>query len=348
MKATNFVAKYYLQRIIPYIMKALHATLISTLIAAGMSSCSNDKVSSKSPTLGDLTVTPARLYTGQKATVGVSFADYGEHVYFSSSAYFTCLISESGRKTDSIPVFKDQDLRVPTNFSFPVTLPLAPGNYTLTVRTPSVNKSSTSSEGESLLFPSLSKQTTIIVQQADAINANFGDSRETVAGYITVSDTTFEGSTFDPAGKASAKTTSNSFTRQLVYKFNSNKLTEVDDEYTYDFTGIIRDENAKVTISDDDVAAIMNKANELFISNIADELLSGDTYQPESAKATYGTLAADNDASKWKPFLTDLVDNDKPVKSYSFRCRHAKSGSLITVTLTVLNGKMFITNKYTK
>jgi hypothetical protein len=329
-----------------YFLVALAA--ISTLF---LGSCSDDKVSSTSPALGSLTVSPARLYTGQNATVSVSFSDLGSHVYFSSSNYFTSQINENGRKTDSIPVLKDQDLRIPHNFSYTVTLPLNPGTYSLTFRTPSINKSSTASEGESLLFPPLSKQTTITVLQADAINANFGDSRESVAGYITVSDTTFTGSEFDAAGKASAMTTANGFTRQLVYKFKSNKLTEVDDERSYPISGIIRDESGTITgatITDDDVTAIKNNVNFLFTEGITEELLSGDEYDPVTAMAKYGTLADVDDNAKWKTFLSDLVKVDGGVKSYTFKCRHAKSGALITVVLTAKNGIILITNKFTK
>ncbi len=327
-----------------YLLVALAA--ISTLF---LGSCSDDKVSSTPPVLGSLAVNPARLYTGQKATIAVSFSDFGEHVYFSSSHSFTSQIDEKGRKTDSIPVFKDQDLRIPQNFSYSVTLPLDPKIYTLTFRTPSINKSSTSSEGESLLFPPLTKQTKITVLQADAINANFGDSREMVAGYITVNDTTFTGSEFDAAGKASAKTTANGFTRQLVYKFKSNKLTEVDDERSYAISGIIRDESGNITgatITDDDVTAIMNNVNFLFTEGITDERLPGDKYDPETAMAKYGTLADEDDSAKWKTFLTDLVAGT--VKSYTFQCRHLKSEALITVVVTAKDGTILITNKFTE
>lgn len=327
-----------------YLLVALAA--ISTLF---LGSCSDDKVSSTPPVLGSLAVSPARLYTGQKATIAVSFSDFGEHVYFSSSHYFTSQIDEKGRKTDSIPVFKDQDLRIPQNFSYSVTLPLDPGIYTLTFRTPSINKSSTSSEGESLLFPPLTKQTKITVLQADAINANFGDSREIVAGYITVSDTTFTGSEFDAAGKASEKTTANGFTRQLVYKFKSNKLTEVDDEHSYAISGIIRDESGNITgatITDDDVIAIKKQVNFLFTEGITEKLLPGDKYDPETAMAKYGTLADEDDNAKWKTFLTDLVAGT--VKSYTFQCQHLKSEALITVVVTAKDGTILITNKFTE
>lgn len=322
---------------------------IVAIVPLFLGSCSDDKVSSTPPVLGSLTLNPTRLYTGQKATVSVSFSDFGEHVYFSSSHYFTSQINENGRKTDSIPVFNDQDLRIPQNFSYSVVLPLDPGNYILTFRTPSVNKSSTSSEGESLLFPPLSKQVTFAVLQADAINANFGDSRESVAEYITVSDTTFTGSEFDAAGKASAKTTANKFTRQLVYKFKSNKLTEVDDERSYPISGIIRDQSGNITgatITDDDVIAIEHQVNFLFTEGITEELLPGDEYDPTTAMAKYGTLADEDDSAKWKTFLSDLVAGT--VKSYTFKCRHAKSDALITVVLTAKDETILITNKFTK
>lgn len=314
---------------------------ISTLF---LGSCSDDKTSSTSPVLGSIAVSPAHLYTGQKATVAVSFSDLGSHVYFSSSDCFTSQINEKGRNTDSIPVFKDKDLRIPQNFSYSVTLPLSPGIYSLTFRTPSVNKSATSSEGESILFPPLTKQTSITVLQADAINANFGDTREMVTEYINVNDTTFTGSEFDAAGKASAKTTANGFTRQIVYKFKSNKLTEVDDERSYSISGIIRDESGIITgatITDDDVIAIKNN-----VKGITEERLPGDKYDHETAMAKYGTLADEDDNAKWKTFLTDLVAGT--VKSYTFQCRHVKSEALITVVLTAKNGTILITNKFTK
>ena len=319
---------------------------ISTLF---LGSCSDDKTSSTPPLLGSIAVSPAHLYTGQKATVAVSFSDLGSHVYFSSSDCFTSQINEKGRNTDSIPVFKDKDLRIPQNFSYSVTLPLSPGIYSLTFRTPSVNKSATSSEGESILFPPLTKQTSITVLQADAINANFGDTREMVTEYINVNDTTFTGSEFDAAGKASAKTTANGFTRQIVYKFKSNKLTEVDDERSYSISGIIRDESGIITgatITDDDVIAIKNNVNFLFTERITEELLPGDKYDPETAMAKYGILADEDDNAKWKTFLTDLVAGT--VKSYTFQCHHAKSDALITVVLTAKDGIILITNKFTK
>ncbi len=319
---------------------------ISTL---SLGSCSDDKTSSTPPVLGSIAVSPAHLYTGQKATVAVSFSDLGSHVYFSSSDCFTSQINEKGRNTDSIPVFKDKDLRIPQNFSYSVTLPLSPGIYSLTFRTPSVNKSATSSEGESILFPPLTKQISITVLQADAINANFGDTREMVTEYINVNDTTFTGSEFDAAGKASAKTTANGFTRQIVYKFKSNKLTEVDDERSYSISGIIRDESGIITgatITDDDVIAIKNNVNFLFTEGITEERLPGDKYDPETAMAKYGTLADEDDNAKWKTFLTDLVAGT--VKSYTFQCHHAKSDALITVVLTAKNGTILITNKFTK
>ena len=82
---------------------------ISTLF---LGSCSDDKTSSTPPVLGSIAVSPAHLYTGQKATVAVSFSDLGSHVYFSSSDCFTSQINEKGRNTDSIPVFKA--LAIPT------------------------------------------------------------------------------------------------------------------------------------------------------------------------------------------------------------------------------------------
>lgn len=314
-----------------------------------LSSCSDEKVSSTPPVLGSIIVGPAQLYTGQKATVAVSFSDFGSYVYFSSSHYFTSQINENGRKTDSIPVFKDRDLRKPQDFSYSVTLPLNPGFYTLTFRTPSINKASTSSEGESILYPPLTKQTTITVLQADAINANFDDSRELVTEYINVSDTTFTDSEFDAAGKASAKTTANGFTRQVIYKFKSNKLTEVDDERSYSISGIKRDESGiitDVTVTDDDVTAIEHQVNFLFTEGITEELLPGDEYDPTTAMAKYGTLADEDDHAKWKTFLSDLVAGT--VKSYTFQCRHAKSNALITVVVTAKDGTILITNKFTK
>ena len=320
-------------------------------IAALMSSCSDGKVTSTSPALGDLTLSPSQLYTGQKATVSVTFSDFGSHVYFSSAAYFLCQINENGRNTDSIPVFWDQDLRVPQNFSFPITLPSTAGTYTLTFRTPTIYKSSTSSEGETLIFPQLTKQKTITVVPAKAINANFGDSRETVAGYITVGDTVFSNAgAFDAAGKASKKTAgTDGFVRQTVYKFQGNKLTEVDDELSYAFTGVVRDENGNVTdvtVNDDDALKIQKKANELFILNMTDEMLSGDAYDPAAAKETYGILADNNDADKWKTFLSDLITGT--VRSYTFKCRHNKTNTLITTIITADADEILIIFKYTE
>lgn len=320
-------------------------------IAALMSSCSDDKVTSTSPALGDLTLSPSQLYTGQKATVSVTFSDFGSHVYFSSAAYFLCQINENGRNTDSIPVFLDQDLRVPQNFSFPITLPSTAGTYTLTFRTPTIYKSSTNGEGDALIFSQLTKQKTINVIPAKAINANFSDSREAVVAYITVSDTTFSApGAFDAAGKASKKSTSaDGFVSQIVYKFKENKLAEVDDEISYAITGIQRDENGNttdVTVNDDDVSKIQKKANELFSLNLTDELLSGDTYDPATAKDTYGTLADNNDTAKWKTFLSDLIKGT--TKSYTFKCRHNKTNTMITTVLTANANKILITFKYTE
>lgn len=327
--------------------------LIAALTVLLFTNCSDDKTSSVSPELGSLSVSPSKLYTGQKATVSVTFSSLGEHVYFASSASFTCTVSNGNgySKTDTIPVFKTEDLRIPHDFSFQIILPPTAGTYQVTFRTPSINKSSTSEEGESLYFPPLTKQTTIRVNQADAINANFGDTREMVATYLNVNDSTITDAGFDPAAKASATTlTADGFAHQMLYKFNSNRLKQVDDIYSYDIKDILTyDENGNVTgvkeMTDEFANKIKNQVNSVFTLGIVEEYLS-DAYDPTSAKDKYGTLADEDSTSKWKTFLTDLIKGE--VKSYSFRCPEKGNSTYITVVITFKNDKIVITNQYTK
>ena len=325
--------------------------LFAALTALLFTNCSDSDFTSVSPELGSLTISPSNHYTGQKATVAVTFSSVGEHVYFASSASFTCTVSGNGyTKTDTIPVLKTEDLRIPHDFSFQIILPPSGGTYQVTFRTPSINKSSTSSEGEALYFPPLTKQTTIRVNQADAINANFGDTREMVATYLDVNDSTITDAGFDPAAKASATTlTSDGFTHQMLYKFSSNHLKQVDDIYSYDIKDIlIYDDNGNVTgaeITDEFANKVQKQANSVFTLEIVEEYLS-DAYDPSSAKDSYGTLADEDSTSKWKSFLTALIKSE--VKSYSFRCPEKGNNTYITVVITFKNDKIYITNQYTE
>lgn len=319
---------------------------IMTLLA----SCSEKDVVSVSPSLSDIKVTPATLYTGQKATVSVTYSDFGEHVYFSSGASYTCIISGNNYNSkDSIPVFKEEDLRIPIDFSFQTILPPSAGTYTLTFRTPTINKSAGGKEGESIFFQALSKQTTITVTAADAINANFGDSRETVAGYINVSDTIFGNTDFDAAGKASAISVSEGFAQQQLYKFKNNALTEVDDEYAYAPTGSIKDDNGNVTainFSEKDITNIQRKVQSLFFLENTWSLIEGNIYDPETAKDEYKNIA-DNDTPKtWGKFLNDLTDGK--IKSYTYIYEHQQRGTRLEVTLYAVGSNIVIVNKYTK
>ncbi len=330
-------------------MKKSFFAVLSLATAVFISSCSDSDVTSTSPQIGELKIQPSVLYTGQTVSVNVSYSTLGEHVYFSSGKAFTCNIKGNGYDhTDSILVSQTGAV-TPHDFSFKVSLPPTAGTYSVTVKTPVVNKSSAGSEGDAIFFPALSVQKNISVKLADAINANFGDSRETVAGYITVSDTTFDNPVADALGKASVRTTtSDGLARQLVYKFSSNRLSEVDDEYSYTITGIIRDENGNVTsaeITDDDASKVLKQANILLASGIAEEWLS-DEYAPTTAKATYGSLVDEDSVSKWKTFLTDLIKGT--VNSYSFICPQSGTDTMIKVIITSKGNNILITNKYTE
>ena len=327
--------------------------LFAALTALLFTNCSDSDFTSVSPELGSLTISPSNHYTGQKATVAVTFSSVGEHVYFASSASFTCTVSGNNgySQTDTIPVYKTEDLRIPHDFSFQIILPFKSGTYQVTFRTPSINKSSTSEEGEALYFPPLSKQTTIRVNQADAINANFGDTREMVATYLDVNDSTITDAGFDPAAKVSATTiTTDGFAHKTLYKFSSNHLKQVDDIYSYDIKDILSlDENGNVTgvkeMTDEFANKIKKQSNSVFTLGIVEEYLS-DAYDPVDKKSTYGTLADEDNVNKWKPFLVALIKGE--VKSYSFLCPQKSNNKPLTVVITFKDNNILITNQYTE
>ncbi len=329
---------------------SLQLIIFAALTVLLFTNCSDKDASSTSPELGTLSVSPAKLYTGQKAIVNVTFSNLGEHVYFASSASFTCTISDRNGYSETINIPVDQTGGViPHDFSFQIVLPLTPGTYQLTLRTPSINKSSTSKEGEAIYFPPLTKQTTIRVIQAGAINANFGDSREMVATYLTVSDVTITDSGFDSEGKTSEiSTTSDGFTHQILYKFSGNHLKQVDDIYGYTLNGITRDDNGNIIsaeITNEDAGQVQKQANSLFTLGTVEEYLS-DVYDPTTAMATYGHLADVDTTESWKKFLTGLVAGD--VTSYSFLCPQKGNNTTITVVITLKGDQIIITNKYTE
>lgn len=323
------------------------AVLGAAVILSG--SCTDEDSVSVSPALGDITISPLTLYTGQKATVNVTYSNFGEHVYYSSGASYICNISGNGyNKSDSIAVFYTEDLRMPQDFSFQTVLPPSAGTYTLTFRTPVINKSAGGKEGESIFFQALTKQKTINIRQADAINANFGDSRETVSEYIEVNDTTFTSGAFDAAGKATTPSKHDGFIQQLIYKFKDNALAEVDDKYVYSMTGIIYDDNGNitsVTINADDATRISRKVQSMFLLVSPWELVEGNIYDPEIARDTYANIADNDNIAKWTTFLSELTNGT--VKSYTYRYQHNSTNTHLTITLYADGGNIVIENKYT-
>lgn len=326
--------------------------LFATLAALLFTNCSDDNASSTSPELGALGISPDKLYTGQKATVSVTFSSTGEHVYFASSAFFTCTVSGNGyNRTDTIPVFKTEDLRIPHDFSFQTILPLTSGTYQLTFRTPSINKSSTSQEGEPLYFPPLTKQINIRVIQADAINANFGDSREMVANYLNVSDSTITDAGFDPTAKTSGKAIADNFILETIYKFKNNALTQVDNPFVYPLTGIIYDDQGQivdVTVNTDDAETIKRKVKQLMLLESPWSLISAESneYVPTTAKETYPNMADEDNVNRWQNFLKDVMKG--AVKSYQYKYQHNTTSTKLTITLSALGESIQINNKYEK
>ena len=91
---------------------------LAMLTTIALTSCSNDKAVSTSPTLGTLSIDANTHYTGQYATINVAYSDLGEHVYYSSTAKFTYTITGpyGYSYNDSISV-ADAGGVVPTHFS---------------------------------------------------------------------------------------------------------------------------------------------------------------------------------------------------------------------------------------
>jgi len=332
-------------------MRKITSAALLLILMVNLSGCSDDKAVSVSPALSGISLSPSTLYTGQKATVSVTYSNLGEHVYYSSSHAFVCTIKGIDNnyvQTDSIYTFKTKDLRIPQDFSFDITMPLIAGSYTVTFKTPSINKSSTEGEGSTLYFNSLSASKNIKVTQSDAIDANFGDSREKVASYISVSDTTVSLSGFDAAAKASAITSSSGFTSQKMYYFVSDALAEVDEVITYNFTGIKYDEQGKITgvdISNDDASAIQKRVNSEFLPTSPWALVEGNIYEPTTAKDIYKNMATNDNTSDWLTFLKAMSEGE--VKSYTYKHQHGTTGTIRTAILTVQNDKAIIIIKYT-
>ena len=298
------------------------------LLAAVISSCSEEKAVSVSPELGTLTIESKTLYTGQNANVNVSYKNLGEHVYFSSSAHFTYTMTGNNgySRTDSVLV---ANVGVtPTPFTFKMILPESPGSYTLTLRTPYINKSAgTSTEGESIIFNSLTARTNFNVVQADALDANFGDSRETLSEALNVTDCIIQGVSFgsgvafDPAGKTSGRTDYGGFVNERLYKFSNNQLVEVEEiskdtlsVRKFDENGNAINESIRNTA---DITHIMKKAKEFFT-------LSTQQWEREEIRITpnndeyttqFQRIISDADANNWKDFLNKLIFQE--IESYT-------------------------------
>ena len=332
---------------------------LAMLTTMALTSCSNDKAVSTSPTLGTLSIDANTHYTGQYATINVAYSDLGEHVYYSSTAKFTYTITGpyGYSYNDSISV-ADAGGVVPTPFSFRITLPEAPGTYSLTLTTPYINKSAGSGEeGDPIIFNRLSSNVSFVVKQADAINANFGDSRETLSAAINVTACAISGQsltteTFDADGLANTATTDESgFTTQRFYKFISNSLQEVEELTSNAAATQKLDESGNPVIEDISndklVTTIMDKAVLVFrLSSNNWELHKGNIYdtEDETLAAKYGNnIISAGNVEKQTEFLNDLLsqklksysciykmyaDDDESIKSYCVISIYAKGTTI--------------------
>ena len=335
-----------------------------TLLAAAATSCSDEKAVSTSPELGTLTVESKTLYTGQNANVSVSYKTLGEHVYFSSSAHFTYTVAGTGGYsfTDSILV---ANVGVtPTPFTFKILLPEKPGNYTLTLRTPYINKSAGSNkEGEAIIFNTLSTQTSFRVVQADALNANFGDSRETLAQAITLTDCTIQGSSlsgsvaFDMAGKTSGQTSDGPFVSERLYKFINNQLAEVE-EICRDTLSVQKfDENGNAVIDSiqslADISLIMAKAKEQFTLSTPQWERAEIRITPDSDEHTrqFQHIMSDTNTDTWKEFLNKILFQDITTYTYIYKMYADDDETVRTyclVTIYQQNASICLSRRYVK
>lgn len=157
----------------------LAVTLLA--LAAGMAttSCSESDIESKSPVFGEINVTPAKVYTGQYAYATVSYESAGAYIYSSKYAW-DIEGGGSGSWSETDPTKSEPKFK----FSVPSTA----GNYRLTFKATQINYSAQAANGT--IYGSANSVSKVInVLQADAINANWGDTRQHLDSVLSVKDT---------------------------------------------------------------------------------------------------------------------------------------------------------------
>lgn len=210
--------------------KSFLFTALTVLVAGtAMVSCSDDDKVSTSPVFGDINVTPEVLYTGQYGYATVDYQSSGTYIY--SSIYYYNMTSGSSSSWTVVD---------PTtaNPSFRFQCPTTSGNYTLTFGAERINYSATGSNGT--LYGSASAVTkTIRVLVADALNANWGDTKEHLDSVLSLKDSLEYKVWTDNDVVFGNEEESPDLTSVRLYSFDSNDLLcKVEETATYKISSL--------------------------------------------------------------------------------------------------------------